>query len=116
MRNPETSLRKARNNPEKLRKNKNPAASSGDWAEEPHVGIRRSNHYTVWYFKLCQQKDNIRVDSRSLDSKGSCKYLPGKCLKVDKRSKFLHNKEMEKFNLNEILRQNRPLCYLLNEI
>ena len=71
MRNPETSLKKARNNPEKLRKNKKSAAFIGDRSEEPWVGFRLFIHYTKWDLELCRQKDNVRVDSRTLDSKGS---------------------------------------------
>ena len=67
MRNPETSLKKARNNPEKFRKNKVLAASSEDRTKDPEVDFRRSNHYTVWDYKLCRQKNNIPVDSRSRD-------------------------------------------------
>ena len=58
----------------------------------------------MWDLKLCRQKDNIRVDSRSRDFKESCEYSPGKCLKIDKRSEFLRNEETVKFKLKEILR------------
>ena len=46
---------------------------------------------------------NISVDSRSRDSKESCEYSSGKCLKVDRISEFLRNEEAGKFKLNEIL-------------
>ena len=70
----------------------------------------------MWNLELCEQKDNVRVDSRSLDSKGSCEYSCGKCLKVDKRSEFLRNKGTVKLKLNEILRHYRPLSCRLNEL
>ena len=75
----------------------------------------------MWDLEHCRQKDNLSVDGRSCDSKGSCEYSPGKCLKVDKGSEFLRNEETVKFNLNEILnpskmRQYRPLSCLLKEL
>ena len=82
MRNPETSLKKARNKPEKLRKNKKTAASSRDRTEEPWVEIRRYNPYTIWDLEYADKKDNISVDSRSHDSKGNCGHSLGKSLTV----------------------------------
>ena len=54
LRSPETSLKKARNNPEKLRENKNSAASTDDRTEEPRDRWWRPNHnpniLTYWWF------------------------------------------------------------------
>ena len=46
---------------------------------------------------------------------------PGACLKVDKRSEFLSDKEKLEFKLNKILevpemRQQRPLSYRLRKL
>ena len=46
------------------------------------IGIRCDNLYTMWDLKLCRQKDNVSLDSRSRVSKGSCEYSLGKCLNV----------------------------------
>ena len=73
MQNPETSLKKARNNPEKLRENKKSAASCEDRNEAQRVETQHSIHYTVWDFAQFRQKDNLSVD-RSRDSKAGCEY------------------------------------------
>ena len=96
--------------PETILKNqermKNQLPPVGIELKNPWVEIPCSIHYTIWDLKLFRQKDNISVDSRSRDSKGSCEYSPGKCLKVDKRSEFLRNKETVKFKISEVL--NHP--------
>ena len=71
MRNQETSLKKARNNPEKLRENKKSAASTEDRTEDQGTGVQRHNHHTIWNLKLWRQKDDVSVDSRSRISKGN---------------------------------------------
>ena len=50
--------------------------------KNPWVEIRRTIHYTIWDLELSRQKDDISVDSKSRDSKGSCECSRGKCLKV----------------------------------
>ena len=82
LRNPETSLKKARNNPEKLRENKKSASSMGIKLRNHGTGSQDDNHYTIWGLKLCRQKDNISVDSRLCVNKVNCEYPFGKCLKV----------------------------------
>ena len=71
LRNPQTSLKKARNNPEKLRENTKSAASLGIELRDHGTGNRQDNHYTMYGLKLCRQKDNISVDSRSRVNKKS---------------------------------------------
>ena len=72
LRNPETSLKKARNNPEKLRKNKKSAASFEDRTEAQRAETRRSIHYTVWGLENFRQKDNLSIDRSRDSSKAGC--------------------------------------------
>ena len=71
LRIPETFLKQARNNPEKLRENTKSAASLGIELRDHGTGNRQDNHYTMYGLKLCRQKDNISVDSRSRVNKKS---------------------------------------------
>ena len=41
----------------------------------PWVENQPAIHYTIWDLVLFRQKDNISVDSKSHDTKGSCEYV-----------------------------------------
>ena len=71
-RNPEISLKKARNIPEKISWIKRPTTSSGFWTYEPKVEIQRANYYKVWVLLYSRRKGNICADSGSRDSEWSC--------------------------------------------
>ena len=58
---PETSLKKARINPEKLRENKKSAASMQIELGSHGTADEHDNHYTIRGLETSRQKDNINV-------------------------------------------------------
>ena len=72
MRNAETSFKKARNNPEKIRENKiNQLPPMGFDLWNHGTAIQCHNHHIIRALKLFRQKDNIKLDRSHVSEAGN---------------------------------------------